>query len=61
MNVFILNTYLILIIVCGIFRWDLSLIHDLPDYIKIAFQFFLNIADELIFEIVKSKGGISQP
>nr|AAK83561.1 delta-selinene synthase [Abies grandis] len=40
----------------GVRRWDLSLIHDLPDYIKIAFQFFFNIADELIFEIVKQQG-----
>jgi hypothetical protein len=46
----------IFIIVCAIFRWDLSLIDDLPDNIKIPFQFFFNTANELAVEVVKLQG-----
>lgn len=38
------------------FRWDLSLIEDLPDHIKIAFQFFFNTANELAVQVVKKQG-----
>jgi len=41
------------ITVCAIFRWDLSLIDDLPDPIKIVFRFFFKTANELADQIVK--------
>lgn len=34
-------------------RWDLSLINDLPDPIKIVFRFFFKTANELADQIVK--------
>jgi len=37
-------------------RWDLSLIDDLPDNIKIPFQFFFNTANELAVEVLKLQG-----
>nr|F2XF97.1 RecName: Full=Alpha-humulene synthase; AltName: Full=Terpene synthase TPS-Hum; Short=PgTPS-Hum [Picea glauca]ADZ45513.1 alpha-humulene synthase [Picea glauca] len=37
-------------------RWDLSLIDDLPNNIKIACQFFFNTANELAVEVVKKQG-----
>nr|ACN40929.1 unknown [Picea sitchensis] len=40
----------------GVSRWDLPLIDDLPDNIKIAFQFFFNTANELAVEVVKEQG-----
>ena len=45
----------IFIVDCGIFRWDLSLIDDLPHNIKIAFQFFFNTANELAVEVEKTQ------
>jgi len=40
----------------GVRRWDLSLIDDLPNNIKIACQFFFNTANELAVEVVKKQG-----
>jgi hypothetical protein len=40
----------------GVRRWDLPLIDDLPDNIKIACQFFFNTANELAVEVVKKQG-----
>lgn len=37
-------------------RWDPSLIDDLPDHIKIAFQFFFNTANELAVQVVNKQG-----
>jgi hypothetical protein len=53
---YIIMKIFILIIVCVIFRWDLSLIDDLPNNIKIACQFFFNTANELAVEVVKKQG-----
>lgn len=36
-------------------RWDLSLIDDLPEKIKIALQFFFNTANELAVEVLKKQ------
>ena len=44
----------IFIIAGAIFRWDLSVIDDFPDDIKISLQFFFNTANELAVEVVKN-------
>ena len=44
------------IIAYAIFRWDVSLVEGLPDYMKIAFEFWLKTSNELIAEAVKGKG-----
>ena len=46
----------IFIIAGAIFRWDLSVIDDFPDDIKISLQFFFNTANELAVEVVKTQG-----
>lgn len=40
----------------GVRRWDISLIDDLPEKIKIAIQFFFNTANELAAEVVSKQG-----
>ena len=38
------------------FRWDLSLIDNLPDYMKIALEIFFKTCNELIVEVLKEQG-----
>jgi len=40
----------------GVRRWDVSLVEGLPDYMKIAFEFWLKTSNELIAEVLKAKG-----
>lgn len=40
----------------AIFRWDLSSIECLPQYMRIALKFFLNTSNELTAEVVKKQG-----
>lgn len=42
-------------------RWDISLIDDLPEKIKIAIQFFFNTANELAAEVVSKQGPDTSP
>lgn len=38
-----------------VYFWDTSLIDDLPEHTKIAFQFFSNRANELSVEVINKK------
>lgn len=40
----------------GVRRWDISLIDDLAENLKIAIQFFFNTANELAVEVVSKQG-----
>ena len=39
-----------------VFRWDLSLIDNLPNYMKIALEIFFKTSNELIAKVLKEKG-----
>ena len=39
-----------------VFRWDLSLIDNLADYMKIALEIFFKTSNELIVEVLKDQG-----
>lgn len=37
-------------------RWDVNMMQDLPDYMKIAFLALCNTTNELAYDILKEKG-----
>lgn len=47
---------LILILLCWLFRWDLSLTESLPDYMKLCYKIFYEIVHEVVREAEKLQG-----
>ena len=39
-----------------VFRWDLSLTENLPDYMKLCYKIFYDIVHEVVLEAEKEQG-----